>query len=432
MATNTSTEIETGADGEGATPAAPVAIEARGVEKSFRIPSHRIDSFKERIVHPFARVEYRELHALRDVSFDVHRGEFFGIVGQNGSGKSTLLKILASIYRPDAGRIMMADRPAPFIELGVGFNPDVSARENVILNGVMMGLSQREARSRVDAVLDFAELHEFADLKLKNYSSGMQVRLAFSVMLQSDSEILLIDEVLAVGDAAFQQKCRDVFHEMRDAGRTVVLVTHDMSAVDAFCDRAMLLHEGELTYIGDPDEVQRLYLRINFEGPGDASARRRKIGDVNVRPEFQARLVDSWLLDAAGEPVQNVEAGEPIKVGAVFEAMRDLDRPQFSFHFTNQDGIEVFVVNTKLSRADGEPDRLASGEQARVEGTVQNPLLPGRYFVKCWVSRERNPGDLALHSINVLDFLVYGPRHRRGLISVDAELEAVPEDGGAQ
>ena len=197
---------------------APVAIEARGIEKTFRIPTHRIDSFKERMIHPFARPTYRELRALRGVSFDIHRGEFFGIVGRNGSGKSTLLKILASIYRADAGSIRMAGRVAPFIELGVGFDPELTARENVTLNGVMMGLSRREAARRLDSVLDFAELGEFVDLKLKNYSSGMLVRLAFSVMIQAEADILLIDEVLAVGDAAFQQKCRDVFADMRSGG----------------------------------------------------------------------------------------------------------------------------------------------------------------------------------------------------------------------
>src|SRR3954449_5118486 len=164
----------------------PVVIEVRGVEKAFRIPEHRIDSLKERAAHPLARMEYREQRALRDISFDAHQGEFFGIVGRNGSGKSTLLKLLASIYRADSGRIRIAGRLAPFIELGVGFNQELTARENVVLNGVMMGLTPKEVRSRLDAVIDFAELHDFADLKLKNYSSGMLVRLAFSVMLEAD------------------------------------------------------------------------------------------------------------------------------------------------------------------------------------------------------------------------------------------------------
>src|SRR5437763_2389713 len=158
----------------------PVVIEARGLGKTFRIPEQQVDSLKERAVHPFHRTEYRELRALRDVSFDIHKGEFFGIVGRNGSGKSTLLKILASIYRADAGRVRMAGRVAPFIELGVGFNPELTARENVVLNGVLYGLTIREARQRLDAVLDFSELRDFADLKLKNYSSGMVVRLAFA------------------------------------------------------------------------------------------------------------------------------------------------------------------------------------------------------------------------------------------------------------
>jgi ABC-2 type transport system ATP-binding protein len=169
-------------------------------------------------VRPFAAREYRELQALDGVSFEIHKGEFFGIVGRNGSGKSTLLKLLASIYRADAGTIRMAGRLAPFIELGVGFNEELTARENVVLNGVMMGLTPREMQRRMDAVIEFAELEEFADLKLKNYSSGMMVRLAFSVMLEADADVLLIDEVLAVGDASFQQKCIDAFHEMKTAG----------------------------------------------------------------------------------------------------------------------------------------------------------------------------------------------------------------------
>src|SRR3954462_8298928 len=232
------TETLTGAAEAGTAARTPVVIEARGVEKTFRIPQRRIDSFKERAIHPFTRVEYRELRALSDVSFDVRRGEFFGIVGRNGSGKSSLLNILPGIYKADAGRIRMAGRVAPFIELGVGFNPELSSRENVVLNGVMMGLGRREARRRLDAVLDFAELRDFVDLKLKNYSSGMMVRLAFSVMVEADADIMLVDEVLAVGDASFAQKCMDVFRAKRQAGRTVVLVTHDMATVQSFCDRA--------------------------------------------------------------------------------------------------------------------------------------------------------------------------------------------------
>src|SRR5215212_4522017 len=278
----------------------PVVIEVRGVEKSFRIPEHRIDSLKERAAHPLARAEYREQRALRDVSFDVHQGEFFGIVGRNGSGKSTLLKIMSSIYRADAGRVRMAGRLAPFIELGVGFNPELSSRENVVLNAVMMGLSRRDAQRRLDSVLDFAELRDFADLKLKNYSSGMLVRLAFAVMVEADADIMLVDEVLAVGDASFAQKCMDVFREKRRAGKTLVLVTHDMATVQGFCDRAMLIHDGELRYIGDPEEAALRYYRLNFGGTHGAHAGPGGVPDVNVR------VADARLESASGERVDNV------------------------------------------------------------------------------------------------------------------------------
>jgi ABC-type polysaccharide/polyol phosphate transport system ATPase subunit len=399
-------------------PDTPVVIEVRDVEKAFRIPVHRIDSFKERVVHPLARPQYRTLEALKKVSFDVHRGEFFGIVGRNGSGKSTLLKILASIYRADSGLIRMFGRPAPFIELGVGFNMELSARENVTLNGVMMGLSQREARSRLDAVLDFAELEEFVDLKLKNYSSGMLVRLAFSVMIQAEADILLIDEVLAVGDAAFRQKCRDVFREMRDSDRTVVLVTHDMTAVQSYCHRAMLLDNGDLREIGDPEEVGRQYLRMNF------AKRRISIeGDkeVSLVPDILARVSEAWLENERGERIDNVEVGEPIRLRAVVEARRDLARPTFAVHFNNADGVDVFSIDKELDEKSG-PEELASGDQARISLNLENPLMPGRYTVVCWVAVTRDEEETAHQTLKLLDFVVFGVEGGTGLVSVPGEL----------
>jgi ABC-2 type transport system ATP-binding protein len=396
-------------------------IEVRGVEKTFRIPKHKMDSFKERATHPFSRAEYRELHALKDVSFEVRRGEFFGIVGRNGSGKSSLLKIMASIYRADAGRIRTAGRVAPFIELGVGFNPELTARENVALNGVMMGLSRREATRRLDAVLEFAELEDFVELKLKNYSSGMMIRLAFAVMVQADADVMLIDEVLAVGDAAFAQKCMDVFREKRAAGKTIVLVTHDMATVQGLCDRAMMLHEGELVYIGDPEETAMRYYRLNFGGGGEHG-----VDDAGGVPDVHARSVDAWLENDAGERIENVEQGQPIGLNIVIEARTELEGPIFGIHVLNVDGATVFGFNTAPDFPDGEPRTVAAGHRVRIGGRIENPLLPGRYFLHCWIFRGRNRGG-ALQLLRLFDFLVYGTRPGPGIVEIQADVDAVPE-----
>ena len=311
----------------------PVVIEARELRKSFRIPEHRIDSLRERATHPFTRVEYREHHALRDVTFDVHQGEFFGIVGRNGSGKSSLLKVLASIYRADGGRARVAGRVAPFIELGVGFNHELTARENVVLNGVLMGLTLSEARRSLDKVMEFAELEDFVDLQLKNYSSGMLVRLAFAVMVQAEADIMLVDEVLAVGDAAFAQKCMDVFREKRRAGTTIVLVTHDMTTVQTLCHRAMLLHDGELLFIGAPEDAALAYYRKNF---ADEEAQLPAAGSKRV--DLNARVVRA-ALDS-----ETLAEGQPIVLDVVFEAARSMASPKFIFRFRDDKGQVVFEL----------------------------------------------------------------------------------------
>jgi ABC-type polysaccharide/polyol phosphate transport system ATPase subunit len=391
----------------------PIAIEARDIEKTFRIPQHRVDSLKERILS-FSGEGYKMLRALRGVSFDVHQGEFFGIVGRNGSGKSTLLKILASIYRADGGTVRIAGDLAPFIELGVGFNPELTARQNVELNGVLMGLSRREARRRLGTVLDFAELEEFVDLKLKNYSSGMLVRLAFSVMIQSDAEVLLIDEVLAVGDAAFQQKCADVFHEIRDSDRTVVFVTHDMAAVEHYCHRAMLLQNGRVTAIGASDEVARRYLRLNFEtAPGEQGG-----GDVDELADIA--LLDAWIENANGERTTNVETGSELRFRASLEARHDVDGPLFGFTFHNADDVEVTGISAALPPE--LPDRLTAGQRVSLGGTLENRLVPGRYIVKCWIHRNKNPANLVLHSPHVVDFVVFGDQ-AAGVVKLDHDIE---------
>jgi ABC-type polysaccharide/polyol phosphate transport system ATPase subunit len=235
------------------------AIEATRVSKTFWIPHEQRARLKEYFAHPLRRVAYERNDVLRDISFEVAEGEFFGVVGPNGSGKSTLLKILAGIYRADTGHVRISGRLSPFIELGVGFNPEFSARTNVEINGMLMGLTRRQVAERFDAILDFAGLERFVDQQLKNYSSGMLLRLAYSVAIQVPSEILLLDEALAVGDADFQEKCFDTFETMRAEGKTVILVSHDLGTVSRFCDRALLLRGGEVVAIGEPDDVIDAY-----------------------------------------------------------------------------------------------------------------------------------------------------------------------------
>jgi ABC-2 type transport system ATP-binding protein len=404
--------------------AGPTVIDVRDVSKRFMIPANRMNSLRERAANPFGHRNARVLQALQDISFDVHAGEFFGIVGRNGSGKSTLLKIMASIYKADAGRVLMAGRLAPFIELGVGFNPELTSRENVVLNGVLMGLSRREARERLDRVLDFAELREFTDLKLKNYSSGMMVRLAFSVMVAADADIMLIDEVLAVGDAAFGAKCIDVFTNLRKAGRTIVLVTHDMATVQRFCHRAMLIHDSHIQFVGDPEETALRYYRLNFGGDPDA------VREPGVLPDVHARVIDAWLENADGERIQNVEQGERLFFNCLIEARRELRQPVFSYQFLDPDGIEIFGFSKRLRVDQDSDDVLHAGQRALIAGEVENRLLPGRYHIGQWVIRNRTQGDLALHSFSLLEFVVYGTGGGPGHIKLDNDVEAKIVDPG--
>src|SRR3954470_15792953 len=253
---------------------------------------------KERALHPFRPSGFAQFTSVYDVGFHVEQGEFFGIVGRNGSGKSTLLKLIAGIYQSNGGEIWVNGRMSTFIELGVGFNPDLAARDNVILNGIMLGLTPAEARDRYEQVLEFSELQEFETVKLKNYSSGMHVRLAFAVMIQVDADILLIDEVLAVGDAAFQQKCFDEFNRLRDAGKTIMLVTHDMGAVRRFCHRALLMDRGRVVELGDPERVGASYLELNFSGGGLAEPVQEpptRDGDPDRRGDGRADVLELWF-----------------------------------------------------------------------------------------------------------------------------------------
>jgi ABC-type polysaccharide/polyol phosphate transport system ATPase subunit len=234
-------------------------IRVVGVTKSFSLPHQQRNTLKEHFLHPFAKTTYEHQAALSDISFEVLHGEFFGIIGPNGSGKSTLLKILAGVYRQNSGEVHIHGLLSPFIELGVGFNPELSARDNIRINGSLLGLSARQLAERYDEIVSFSELERFMDQKLKNFSSGMLVRLAYSIAIQVDFDILLLDEVLAVGDQSFQEKCFDTFHRFRAEKKTIVLVTHDLDVLEQYADRVLLLQSGRVTKIGSAADVVARY-----------------------------------------------------------------------------------------------------------------------------------------------------------------------------
>ncbi|MBQ3347988.1 ABC transporter ATP-binding protein [Candidatus Saccharibacteria bacterium] len=241
----------------------PVAISVKNLHKSFKLPTEQAFGLKQAIFNRLRGIKgYKEQKVLKGLDFEIKKGEFVGIVGRNGSGKSTLLKILAGIYYPEKGDIIVNGNLVPFIELGVGFNPELTGRENVYMNGALLGFSNTEMDAMYDDIWEFAELKPFQDQKLKNYSSGMQVRLAFSIAIRARGDILLLDEVLAVGDAAFQQKCNDYFKSLHDKGQTVILVTHSMDNVRKFCSRAILIESGEITMDGAPDKVATAYNKM--------------------------------------------------------------------------------------------------------------------------------------------------------------------------
>ena len=398
------------------------ALVVRSVTKTFRVPREAVLTLKERAMHPLRRVRSDEFVALRDISFAVPRGEFFGIVGRNGSGKSTLLKCLAGIYRIDEGEMYVSGRMSTFIELGVGFNPDLAARDNILMNAIMLGLSPAEARELVEPVLEFAELHEFSELKLKNYSSGMHVRLAFSVMLQAKADIMLIDEVLAVGDAAFQEKCFAEFKRMRDEGRTVLFVTHDMGSVERFCDRAMLLEKGDLVKLGKPSEIAELYVDMNFRRREATPEQAEKHETVSTRDEdAPVRFVFARAEHSNGVEIPAVMAGETCRIRARLQALEPVDAPAVTLELFNEHDQRVMVIPSPTPS--DVADRLEPGDV--IDYIVRFPCVigAGAYLVKGKVSRGDSGLDVIHRNDSIARFQVVNTYATGGIVDLDVERE---------
>ncbi len=373
-------------------------IEVRGLSKDFPLPHLRQHTLKGHVMNRFrGRRTIEQQHALRDIDFEVRRGEFFGVVGRNGSGKSTLLKILAGIYAPTAGHTEVRGRLVPFIELGVGFNPELTGRENVYLNGALLGFSRREVDAMYDDIVEFAELEGSMDQKLKNYSSGMHVRIAFSVATHARADILLIDEVLAVGDAAFQRKCFEHFRSLKRSDTTIVFVTHDMSSVREFCDRVILLEDSRLVAEGSGLVISEQYLRLFSAQPALTRPSRPAVDEPSdgspgspgsaepVEPgsgepgASESRWGEGDALYTRVSVPDVVDGDAEIVIDLEAEARCDVSDPVFGFMIANSAGAPVLGTNSNLKKmvcAD-----LAEGDRVRVRWTVPNVFSDGVHSV---------------------------------------------------
>jgi ABC-type polysaccharide/polyol phosphate transport system ATPase subunit len=398
---------------------APAAVAIGNLSKTFRLPREQYHTLKERVLHPLRARMTDVLTAVDDVSVEVAQGEFFGIVGRNGSGKSTLLKCLAGIYDIDGGSLQINGRLSPFIELGVGFNPELTARDNVFINAIMLGLSKKQVDERFADIVAFAELEEFMDLKLKNYSSGMQVRLAFAVAIQVDADILLIDEVLAVGDASFQQKCFDQFHRLKSEGRTIVFVTHDMGAVERFCDRAMLLERGRVVDIGAPASIARQYNELNFR-----RMRREAVelgGPETLKEAPVAELRGARFEGIDGEPRLEILQGEVCfaELDVYFHA--DAVDPIFAIALQNDRGGTAFAASTQLTY--GATGRFRGGSTAVVRVRFDIWLAPGRYRLMASVARDGAQVDAYDARQDISSIIVHANRSGGGAVDLPHSFE---------
>lgn len=351
-----------------------VAIRVENVSKNFILPHEKISSVKGLFTSAAKKRNGKSetQHALKDISFEIKKGEFFAIVGRNGSGKSTLLKILAGIYQPTTGKVSTAGKLVPFIELGVGFNPELTGRENVYLNGAMLGFSEKEVSKMYKDIVEFAELERFMDQKLKNYSSGMQVRLAFSMATRSEADILLIDEVLAVGDADFQRKCFNYFKSLKRNNKTVVFVSHDMDAIREYCDRAMMVKEGELSSIGSTSKVSQEYAKLFID---------------NKNYEENTKGEDRW----GSAEVKTVSAKfdankETIQIEQIIKNNSIQRKIIVGIKINDTEGRAIAGTNTKIEQM--RPINIAQKESIKIIWELPNIFSDGLYTLDTAVASE--------------------------------------------
>lgn len=366
-----------------------VAIAVKNLHKDFQLPHQRKTSIKQAFVS-VGRKNYKTRQRVLDgVDFEIKKGEFFGIVGRNGSGKSTLLKILAGVYYPSKGDVTINGELTPFIELGVGFNPELSGRDNIYLNGALLGFSRADMDAMYDEIVAFSELDQFMDQKLKNYSSGMQVRLAFSIAIKAHNDILIFDEVLAVGDEAFQRKCIDIFEQYKATKQTVILVTHDMETVRQFCTRAMLIDKGKILEIGNPRKVAQIYSKLNQDAIDKSTASANDAKEEAAAPQY----LKAQIVNAAGKKQSSFAYGSPMTVVVTWsqglEAMKSL-----GINIFKESGEHITGFNTRFSK-------LKNWQtEKRVSIDFDLAIKPGKYFILVEAYREEG---------QVIDAVLEGP-----------------------
>ena len=362
-----------------------IAIKVEHVSKTFKLPHEKNSSVKGALLSLVkgGKRTFERQEVLKDISFEIKKGEFFGIVGRNGSGKSTLLKLLAGIYSPTKGNIQVNGKLTPFIELGVGFNPELTGRENVFLNGALLGFNRKEMEAMYGDIVVFAELEKFMDQKLKNYSSGMQVRLAFSIAIRAKSDILLIDEVLAVGDLNFQAKCFEVFRQMKKEGRTVIFVSHDLASLQEFCTRAVLIDQGEQRLIGDINEVVIQYQVRMATAENNAE-------EVNSsRPgSGEVRISDVKLLNDKDETVDSIEVGVPFTIAISYTQKKALKSMVCGLEISDPGGISLVGPNTKEANFHITEEDIRSSSSLKAHFKI-NVLSPGDYRITVGIFDER-------------------------------------------
>ena len=360
-----------------------IAVEVNNLSKDFALPHERKNTLREYVVH-FSKPTFEMQHALKDISFQIKRGEFFGIVGRNGSGKSTLLKIIASIYKPTKGGVVVNGTLTPFIELGIGFNAELSGRDNVFLNGAILGLTRKEVMAKYDSIVEFSELERFMDQKLKNYSSGMQVRLAFSIAMQAHNDILLIDEVLAVGDERFQRKSLDIFEQIKkEKSKTVIFVSHDMQTVQQFCDRALVIHDSQIKYIGSAERAALEYKKLNFPESVEVVSEQ----DERSKGSNQINITNIKIEDRTDKNERIIPAGEKFSIRIHYDAKQDVNDLVFGIAIKSKQGESIYGPNTKESDLS---ISLKKGKGSITLVVEDNIFSPGIYDIEAGIFNDNS------------------------------------------